>query len=811
MSSGDDAILSQESDFDNDDEKPVQRKKDAPKTLRKVQPEPPSKKQKPSKMEFKNFEKPVSVKRARLDKSSSEDSNEEDEEDDSDQSDDSDDFGDRRRRKLRDRQSRRKKDHIDVEDFIEKSAEESDKDSQNDQDDPKKIEEIRKVYQRREKGDLLERLGVMNDEEILKRYEDLDNEEKSDSDNQDGQAFLPSEKDPKIFAVKCKGGLEKEACVSLLRKAHELKGTSHEIMIFSASAIEKIPCHVFIEAYQEMHVRIACDGLLALNKEYIKVIPSKEVRDVYLPDPNRNITLKPNTFVRVKTGLYNNDLGLVDEVDVGKNSAVIKLVPRISFNPEVNEKHFQESRPAKKLLLKEENPELKFELHDAKNVNKIVYTFNKEKFENGFVKKRFAIKNLATENIHPMIEEVFIFKKSEPDENKWNEIIKKMSIMNEASKSLNQNIQKGDSVRVVSGDMYGMTGKAVEVVHDSIKVDFEGQSGIHLIEFKMNELEKVFMIGEQIEVIGGQYFGRTGCIINTNDKQATFISEDTHEELPVFLADIRRKTTKMLFLNNEANKQSAFQKYDLVTLNNNNMDALVLSVLPDALILIDTENYVTTQPKNKVEKKTKKSTVAKNSRGETVQEKCTVKVINGFNKNTCALVLKIFMSKAFLLDKQRSHNFGVFVEDVDNCTVLEVHQYDNSRKYAIHNNQARIRLQQEESSKNPTMNVRGPNTRNNPNSVLTSLIGQTKKLIKGNYKGYEGIIKSIADNEVYFELSAMNRIVKVPLDHLNVNSDERDTIANLANTTRTPLYKMPNSGYLNSYKNGTPAYRPNYH
>lgn len=52
------------------------------------------------------------------------------------------------------------------------------------------------------------------------------------------------------------------------------------------------------------------------------------------------------------------------------------------------------------------------------------------------------------------------------------------------------------------------------------------------------------------------------------------------------------------------------------------------------------------------------------------------------------------------------------------------------------------------------------------------LVGLRKKIIRGPYKGYEGIIKQINNNKVKFELSAQCKVVNIPLNYLNLKINQ---------------------------------------
>ncbi len=53
-----------------------------------------------------------------------------------------------------------------------------------------------------------------------------------------------------------------------------------------------------------------------------------------------------------------------------------------------------------------------------------------------------------------------------------------------------------------------------------------------------------------------------------------------------------------------------------------------------------------------------------------------------------------------------------------------------------------------------------------------ALIGKKKKIIVGQWKGYEGIIKQITNNKAQFELSARAKVILIPLNQLNIEQSE---------------------------------------
>lgn len=62
----------------------------------------------------------------------------------------------------------------------------------------------------------------------------------------------------------------------------------------------------------------------------------------------------------------------------------------------------------------------------------------------------------------------------------------------------------------------------------------------------------------------------------------------------------------------------------------------------------------------------------------------------------------------------------------------------------------------------------------------------------------------MTENKVRMELQAKGKTITVPLDHLNIEADEREKYTTNRLTGKTPMYKGANSPY---YIN-TPAYNP---
>lgn len=675
---------------------------------------------------------------------------------------------------------------------------------------------LREAYRRKDMtNDILNRIQKGSIDEIVHDYDKRAKDYDQEIDEAvEESAILPTHRDPKLFSVRCKIGFEREAAVSLLRKYFDLRDTPNELFILSASAADKISGSIFIEAFQEIHVRQACEGLLALNKEAIKLIPAKEAHLVFTPDPRNEVKVKVGDFVRVNRGIYQNDLALIEQFDDDSNGVILKLVPRLAkVSGDYDEAMEKDNmRPPQRLFNPDEHPDAK-EL-ERLNVQKKAYMYKNQRFENGFLLKKFALNFLDNKNLLPTYEEVQVFQNAEADPRKREKMMQSLSMATDQSRRLHKHIEKGDEVKIVAGDMLGFTGKVIEISNEAIKVDFSMHPGFsEPVLVHPSELVKLFKIGDQVEILTGRHKGLSGTVIKLDDKMAHLITDDNKEEIMVLVTDIKKGKVKSALNLQKKSKSEELSKYDLVALNDGKTVGLILSIYADSITLLDSDNFVSNQPKIKIASKFTRPFNVTNCHNQNIHSKCTVKILSGVNRDSLALVLHVYKNKVFLLDQSKTYNGGVFVEDANNCYVLESQAYDNSRNLARFNNPIFNNMDNETQLDGRSMSGRFNQNQKQPNkNVRVNLIGQKKKVIKGEFKGYEGVIMSINDNKARFELSARNKVISIPLDHLNINLEDKDAIMNPTQpTSRTPMHRTSTLSHYNPNSIATPVYNPEHY
>ena len=69
-------------------------------------------------------------------------------------------------------------------------------------------------------------------------------------------------------------------------------------------------------------------------------------------------------------------------------------------------------------------------------------------------------------------------------------------------------------------------------------------------------------------------------------------------------------------------------------------------------------------------------------------------------------------------------------------------------------------------------------------SFKVSLCGKRKKIIRGKFKGHEGIVKNILGNKVEFELAAICKVIHIPLENLNIPKKDLEMAKGGSNNER---------------------------
>lgn len=127
-----------------------------------------------------------------------------------------------------------------------------------------------------------------------------------------GLSFPLLSRDPNLWTVKCKIGEERATAISLMRKFIAYQFTDTPLQIKSVVAPEHVKGYIYVEAYKQTHVKQAIEGVGNLRLGYWnqQMVPIKEMTDV-LKVVKEVANLKPKSWVRLKRGIYKDDIAQV--------------------------------------------------------------------------------------------------------------------------------------------------------------------------------------------------------------------------------------------------------------------------------------------------------------------------------------------------------------------------------------------------------------------------------------------------------------------------------------------------------------------
>lgn len=393
--------------------------------------------------------------------------------------------------------------------------------------------------------------------------------------------LLPSVSDPSIWAVKCKPGKEKELIFAITKRREERANTRAPIPIICAFERAAMPGYVYIEAPKQADVFAALDGVSNIYpRTKILLVPIKERPDLLRVIKNKE--LHPGEYVRIKRGLYAGDLAAIEDTEVNGNEVSLRLVPRLSYGLEEDDKapmvtgninaadrkrkagpNKLATRPPQRLFseVEAEKKHAKHLSHNTSTSEKKQWTYYGKIYVNGFLLDDYKIQNVQTENVNPKLEEVTMFTQGGADGTENLDLAAlAASLKNTTS---NESYLPGDVVEVYDGEQQGVYGKAVAVTGDIVTLSvIEGDLRGQKIEVPVKALRKRFKEGDHVKVIGGsRYRDEVGMVVRIKNDNITILSDLSMQEITVFSKDLREASDS-----GGAGVLSQYEIHDLVQL-----------------------------------------------------------------------------------------------------------------------------------------------------------------------------------------------------------------------------------------------------
>jgi transcription elongation factor SPT5 len=481
-------------------------------------------------------------------------------------------------------------------------------------------------------------------------------EEMSDEITQ--QTLLPGVKDPNLWMVKCVMGTEKETLLRIMNKVIAYQDTEEPLQIRSAIVPEHVKGYIYIEAFKQTHVKQVIEGItnLRIGQYNQQMVPIKEMTDV-LRVVKEQIGLKPKQWVRLKRGLYKDDLAQVDYVDMAQNQVHLKLIPRIDYSRPRGALRTTASDESTKKQLKKKKPPPK--LFDPEKVRSIggeisndgdFLMFEGNRYSRkGYLYKNFVMNTILAEGVKPTLSEL----------EKFEEAPEGISIEISTTDKEEQahNFSTGDNVEVIEGELVNLQGSVLAVDGSKITIKPNHKDLIDPLEFQASELRKYFCQGDHARVIGGRHEGDTGLIVRVLENMIVLFSDLTMHELRVLPRDLQLCTD----MATGVDSLGQYQFGDMVQLDAQTVGVIVQIQRESFQVLNMHGKVQSVRPAALQKKRENKNAVALDSEQNAIQKKDIVKVIDGPHNGRQGEIKHLFRNFAFLHSRMMLDNGGIFV------------------------------------------------------------------------------------------------------------------------------------------------------
>ncbi|CAL8348423.1 unnamed protein product [Arctogadus glacialis] len=612
------------------------------------------------------------------------------------------------------------------------------------------------------------------------------------SDDITQQQLLPGVKDPNLWTVKCKIGEERATAIALMRKFIAYQFTDTPLQIKSVVAPEHVKGYIYVESYKQTHVKAAIEGVGNLRMGFWnqQMVPIKEMTDV-LKVVKEVTNLKPKSWVRLKRGLYKDDIAQVDYVEPSQNTISLKMIPRIDLDrikakmslKDWFAKRKKFKRPAQRLFDAEKIRSLGGEVsHDG---DFMIFEANRYS-RKGFLFKSFAMSAVITDGVKPTLSELEKFE-DQPEGID-------LEVVTESGKEREHNLQAGDNVEVCEGELINLQGKILSVDGNKITIMPKHEDLKDPLEFPAHELRKYFRMGDHVKVIAGRYEGDTGLIVRVEENFVILFSDLTMHELKVLPRDLQLCSETASGV--DAGGQHEWG--ELVQLDPQTVGVIVRLERETFQVLNMHGKVMTVRHQAVNRRKDNRFAVALDSEQNNIHVKDIVKVIDGPHSGREGEIRHLFRGFAFLHCKKLVENGGMFVcktrhlvlaggskpRDVTNFTVGGFAPMSPRISSPMHHGGGGAQQQRGGgggAGGGGGGMGRGRGRRDN------DLIGQTVRISQGPYKGYIGVVKDATESTARVELHSTCQTISVDRQRLTTMGAKRSS-GQTSTHGRTPMF-----------------------
>ncbi|KAJ1965083.1 transcription elongation factor spt5 [Dipsacomyces acuminosporus] len=610
-----------------------------------------------------------------------------------------------------------------------------------------------------------------------------------DSDWVPQRLLLPGINDPQLWMARCLPGKERDAVLAAARRVFKWSGMNKLSGVLSVYCRDGLPGYIYVEARSQSDAQTALEGIAGVQAWKLSLVPINDMVDVVRVKSHAP-KINPGSWVRVRRGNYAGDLGQVVSVIESSDSVEVRLMPRLDYDGE-SRSGSHGGRPSQRL----------FSIEDAQRSdprtlssrqNEILW--KNDRFINGYLHKDMRITSLQTENVNPTLDEIARFAVGETGEDGDEQAAiaalasqaaaasGTMDGIDEANGLTAKDLQPGEQVEVIEGDLAGVVGVVRSVEGDDVirivpelgSLVRNGRSSA--MSFPSRQLRKRFRTGDHVKVLNGRHRNETGMVVSISDAVITVYADISKNEIRVLAKDLRVSTDVSAGSGSAQGAIVGLDLHDLVNVDGN-MLAVVLKVDRDTITVLDERNEVRTmtpQSVRAVRGGFERTGVDFN--GNPLKNGDIVREVNGARRQGTALQVTRFVS--FVLSRDHVANGGVFT--------ARTRQLDsvNARQNSLDPYSTRTMRTANGSNRgggrggaNASGRGRGRGGRvGSLRGGRDPIVGKNVVATRGPYKGYMGIVKDATDTMARVELHTNARIVNIDKEKLSVRLPSGESI-----------------------------------
>ncbi|KIW12422.1 hypothetical protein PV08_09699 [Exophiala spinifera] len=584
--------------------------------------------------------------------------------------------------------------------------------------------------------------------------------------------LMPDVNDPSIWGVRCKAGKEREIISRLMRKFFESQNSRKPLRICSAFERGDGPMagYIFVEARQKVDVDEALANVPDVYpRSKMNLVPVKEMPD--LLRINKSKELEVGGYVRVKRGLYQGDLGMIEAVESNGLEVTVRLVPRLAYGadedltrplgPDGKRKrpnafgagNSVTNRPPQRLFNEAEARKR----HDRfvqqnRGLSNKSWTYKGDQYEDGFLIKDFKLQLLTTENVNPRLDEITKLTKTAAD---GTETLDLESLAHSLRNTTAEgSFLPGDEVEVYEGEQRGIIGRTEAVKGNIVSIMVsEGELAGQLVEVPVKGLRKRFREGDNVKIIGGsKYRDEVGMVLRIKDDKVTVLTNTSNEEITVFSKDLREATDG----GSGGAGTSKFDVQELVQIDPTTAGC-VIRADRESIRLLDQNGSLTTRMPSQVHRiETRRNAVATDKNGSEIRVGDVVRESGGEGKS--GTILHIHRGYVFAHNKLGIENSGIWVARCSNVITTAAKG-------------GRITAPTTDLTKmNPALQMKRPDMSMAPpqRPGRDPLQGRHVHINKGTYKGHRAIVKETTAGEARLELQTKNKTINLSKFDLSI-------------------------------------------